>query len=114
MVILLQPAHRGFDSDCVAVFDDRYGNTPPFRDSWIPVGMMDPASFNQVLSNASLNLAFLRETDNPPETVESLKYHARAIQLVNERISKTKDSATDGTIGALVGFACHDVSYPFH
>jgi hypothetical protein len=96
----------------MTVFDDRYGNTPPFRDTWFPVGMMGPASFNQVLSNASLNLAFLKNTNNPPETMESLKYHARAIQLVNERISKSKGPATDGIIGALVGFACYDVSYP--
>ena len=94
------------------MFDDRYGNTPPFRDAWLPVGMMDPAAFHQVLSNAAMNLASLRASGNVPETLESLRHHARAVQLVNTRISNRSFATTDGLIGAVIGFACYSVSYP--
>jgi hypothetical protein len=93
-----------------SVFDGRYGNTPPFRDAWFPVGMMDPASFNQVLSNAAFNIVFLKSLNNPPETVEAMKYHAKALSPVNQRIANAKIAASDGMIGAVIGFACYDVS----
>ena len=67
------------------VFDDRYGNTPPFRDAWMPIGMMGPAAFRQVLSSAALNLAYLRARQSAPENLESIRHHAEAVKLVTRR-----------------------------
>ena len=84
---------------------------PPFKDAWFPVGMMDPASFNQVLSNAALNIVFLKSMNNPPETFETMKYHAKALKLVNQRIANARTAVADGMIGAVTGFACYHVRF---
>lgn len=93
------------------IFDDRYGCTPPFRDVWLPVGMMDSAAFYQVPSNASLNLASLCAGSSVPETLESMRYHAKVAKMVTERISDLKEAILDGLLGAVGGFACYHVCF---
>jgi hypothetical protein len=93
------------------VFDDRYGNTPAFRDAWMPVGILDPATFHQVLSNAALNLASLRAKRWVPETLESMRYHAKAVRSINRRIGNRRDALSDGLLGAVIGFACYYVNF---
>lgn len=94
------------------VFDDRYGNTPPFRDAWLPVGMMDAAAFHQVLSNAALNIACLQANELPPETHEAMMHHNKAVQMVMRKMSTLQTSTSDGVIGAIIGFACYAVRPP--
>jgi hypothetical protein len=94
------------------VFDDPYGNTPPFRDAWMPIGMMDPAAFHQVLSNAALNLASLRAGRSVPENLESIRHHAKAVKLVTQRIANPKEAVADGLLGAVAGFSCYHVNSP--
>lgn len=89
------------------VFDERYGNTPPFREAWLPVGMLHAASFHQVLSNAALNIAALRARKSIPEQKESMKHHTTALKLIAKDITDREQSIGDGVIGAIIGFACY-------
>jgi hypothetical protein len=69
----------------LAAFDDRYINIGAFRDACLPVAMVDPAAFHQVLSNALLNMSSRRAENNTRETNDCIKHHALAVKLVNER-----------------------------
>ncbi|RDW67554.1 hypothetical protein BP6252_08950 [Coleophoma cylindrospora] len=91
-------------------FDDRYGNLAPFRDTWFPVGLNDAASFYQVLSNAALNVNNVRHNTTGAESVHSLKYHTKALNLVRRRISDLGEATSDGLISTICGFACYKVS----
>src|SRR6187402_3359263 len=93
-------------------FDNRYVNIGPFRDACLPVGMIGPAAFHQALSNALLNIACRRTTRDPSEYYDSMRHHAQAVQLVNEGMSDLSSATSDEFIGAVIGFACYQVS-PF-
>jgi hypothetical protein len=96
----------------MSVFDDRYGNTPPYRDAWLPVAMTDAAAFHQILSNAALNLASLRGRDYVPEIHESMLHHTKALNLVKQRMSSSTTATSDSVIAAITAFACYAVRYP--
>ncbi|KIM95836.1 hypothetical protein OIDMADRAFT_59618 [Oidiodendron maius Zn] len=89
------------------VFDDRYGNTPPYRDAWLPLGMTDAATFYQVLSNAALNLASLRARYLAPETRVPMMYHTRAVMIVKQKISNKIYATSDSVIASITAFACY-------
>ncbi|KAH8593676.1 hypothetical protein B0O99DRAFT_208169 [Bisporella sp. PMI_857] len=89
------------------IFDDRYGNTPPFRNVWFPVGLIDAGGFHQLLSNASLNMAALRARGHEPETYESLIHHHQAVAIVAQKLTDPILATSDGILGAIVGFACY-------
>lgn len=95
--------------DRFLVFDDRYGNTPPFRDAWLPVGMYDAATFHQVLSNAALNLASLRSRDLPAETHEAMLHHTKAVTLLKKSLSNKRTATSDNVIAGITAFACYAV-----
>jgi len=97
-----------YSNSCLIAFDDRFVNVGPFRDACLPVGMMDPAAFHQVLSNALLNIS-CRRSENSPETNDCIKHHALAVKSVNERITDPNFTISDGFIGAIIGFACYYV-----
>jgi hypothetical protein len=84
-------------------------NIGPFRDACFPMAMLDSAAFHQVLSNTILNRLSRRPEDNSPESYESVKHHALAIKLVNQRIADPSSSTTEGFVGAVMGFACYHV-----
>jgi hypothetical protein len=75
---------RDISNICLPALDDRYTNVGPFRDACLPVGLMDPAAFHQVLSNALLNISGRRTENNFPETCDSRRHHALAVTLINE------------------------------
>jgi len=104
---------RHMTNSYLIAFDDRYVNVGPFRDACLPVGMMDPAAFHQVLSNALLNIS-CRRADISPETNDCMKHHALAVKSVNERITDPKLSISDGFIGAIIGFACYYVRNAYY
>jgi len=97
---------------CLIVFDDRYHNTPPFRDAWMPVGMASDSAFYQVLSNAALNIAALRANGTAPETKEAMMHHTKAVSLVARKVSHVNTATSDGVIGSIIGFACYSVKPP--
>lgn len=92
------------------VFDERYGNTPPYRDAWLPVSLESAASFHQVLANAALNLASLQSKDSVPEQRESLYHHNTALRLVAMDLQDPKKSTSDGVLTSITAFACYSVS----
>jgi hypothetical protein len=94
------------------VFDERYGNTPPFRDAWLPIGMSHAASFHQVIANASMNLASLRAKDSVPEQREALYHHNIALELAAKELLDPETATSDGLIGSILAFACYSVSHP--
>jgi len=91
------------------VFDDRYGNTPPYRDAWLPVGLTDAATFHQVLSNAALNIASLRGRESVPESRESIVHHTKAVMLVKQNMSNKLTATSDTVIASITAFACYAV-----
>lgn len=97
-----------------SVFDDRYGNTPPFRDAWLPVGLFDAATFHQVLSNAALNLASLRARGRVPETHETMMHHTKAITLVKQKIANKITATGDNVIAGITAFACYAVRISYY
>lgn len=68
------------DSSNMANHDPATSNNLALQ--WLPLGLLDPAGFLQLLCNACLNLECLRLGTNPPENLEAMKYHNRAVQYV--------------------------------
>ncbi|TAQ91467.1 hypothetical protein B7494_g162 [Chlorociboria aeruginascens] len=105
------PWQEGFNTQIerlwVGLFDDRYNNTPPFRHAWLPLGLMDAASFHQVLSNAALDLMGLRKNSKIPETIESITHHSLAVKMVAQRVSSLNKATIDGVIAAISGICCY-------
>ncbi|KAF7861415.1 hypothetical protein EAF04_007980 [Stromatinia cepivora] len=78
----------------------------PFRDFWFPLGTNDPAAMNLVLANASLHLNILRGIKK--ESRDSMMYHLSAVRSVNRRLENFAVEQSDGIMGAILGFICHD------
>ena len=79
------------------------------RVMWMTIGMSDSSAFNITLASAYLALA--RESRQPAgETTESMKHYTNSVHAVSKRLRDPVDSTSDGVIGAILGFACLDVS----
>ncbi|KAH8898164.1 hypothetical protein GQ53DRAFT_837144 [Thozetella sp. PMI_491] len=86
--------------------DDDSGQQKPLRDAWFTVGLEDEAAFLQVLANSALHLdSILHDGRLAHETSDSMKYHARALESVQRRISD--GGTSDGLLGSVTGFMCH-------
>jgi hypothetical protein len=81
----------------------------PYRDSWLPLSMSDPASFYEVLSQIALHVVSLRKEVG---CVRSLTYHSLAISSVNKRLSDPILRISDGIIHAILALASFCVSDP--
>ncbi|PQE04630.1 tachykinin family protein [Rutstroemia sp. NJR-2017a BBW] len=82
----------------------------PFRQFWYPLGLVDAAAMHLVLSNAAVQLDVLR--GEPSEGPGAVMHYLSAITSVNRRLSSLETSPeglTDGILGAILGFMCHDV-----
>ncbi|PVH77811.1 hypothetical protein DL98DRAFT_656527 [Cadophora sp. DSE1049] len=88
-------------------FDDRYHNIGPWRDACLPIGMLGPAAFHQMLSNALLNIRCRRPTCTPSDTYESRRHHGIAVKIVKEGMSDPAVATSDAFIGAIVGLTCY-------
>ncbi|KAH7413156.1 hypothetical protein BKA64DRAFT_346789 [Cadophora sp. MPI-SDFR-AT-0126] len=88
-------------------FDDRYHNIGPWRDACLPIGMLGPAAFHQMLSNALLNIRCRRPTCTPSDTYESIRHHGIAVKIVKEGMSEPVVATSDAFIGAIVGLTCY-------
>ncbi|KAM0127742.1 hypothetical protein ACHAO1_009357 [Botrytis cinerea] len=78
----------------------------PFRDFWFPLGTNDSAAMHLVLSNAALHLNALR--GNLDEGRDSMMYHHSAVRSVNRRLANFAVEHSDGIMGAILGFMCHE------
>ncbi|KAG4444285.1 hypothetical protein IFR05_000260 [Cadophora sp. M221] len=88
-------------------FDDRYHNIGPWRDACLPIGMLGPPAFHQMLSNALLNIRCRRPTCTPSDTYESIRHHAIAVKMVKDGMSDPAIATSDAFIGAVVGLTCY-------
>jgi hypothetical protein len=76
---------------------------------WITIGISDHSAFHLTMANASMLLAI--ETGSKTiETSESLNYYSMSLRSVEKRLQDPVDSTSEGVIGAVLGFVCHDVS----
>ncbi|TGO36232.1 hypothetical protein BHYA_0131g00100 [Botrytis hyacinthi] len=78
----------------------------PFRDFWFPLGTNDSAAMHLMLANAALHLNALK--GNRDEDRESMTYHLSAVRSVNRRLANFTVERSDGILGAILGFMCHD------
>ncbi|KAF7908761.1 uncharacterized protein EAF01_004516 [Botrytis porri] len=78
----------------------------PFRDFWFPLGTNDSAAMHLMLANVALHLNALK--GNRDEDRDSMKYHFSAIRSVNRRLAHFEVENSDGILGAILGFMCHD------
>ena len=74
--------------------------------------MADPAAFHQILFNSSLRIGMFHKsvgTDN----VQSVAHYASAVRSIQQRLCDPIVGISDGVIGAIIAFGCHDVGF-FH
>ncbi|KAG4431587.1 hypothetical protein IFR05_012927 [Cadophora sp. M221] len=89
------------------IFDERSGRASPLTVAWFQIGMLDAASFHQLLSGAATYFNNLRHGDGGQANGESLAHHAYSLQLINSQMRKPGTATTDGVISSVVGFACY-------
>jgi hypothetical protein len=80
------------------------------RSTWFSVGLYDSATFNMILSNSAAHLDQLRGIKDGERGLEAEKYHLIALQSVTKRLAEPNLDVTDGLIGGVAGFICHNVS----
>jgi hypothetical protein len=70
--------------------------------------MSDTSTFQLTVANAAVVYA-AGAGDKFRETPESLKHYNMSVRSVNKRLQDPVDGISEGLIGAVIGFACHDV-----
>jgi hypothetical protein len=83
----------------------------PFRDAFLPIGLIDAGAFHQILANT---LLYLRRVRPLPEAekyeVQEAQFHqTKALSIVSRKISDPKESTSDGVIATILGLACCSV-----
>jgi hypothetical protein len=99
----------------VSFLHDSMDTTPrPLGPIWFTVGMIDRSAFQLTLGNAAY--CFNKETNlyrgevfEGGETEESMKFYTMAMESVKRRLRDPVDGISEGVIGSVMGFACHDV-----
>jgi hypothetical protein len=70
--------------------------------------MSDQSAFHLAMANAAL--FFDREIGSENvESSESTKYYTMSLQVINKRLQDPVDKISEGVMGTVLGFACHDV-----
>ena len=78
----------------------------PFKDTWYPISVSDPAFFYEILSNISAYVFALRNADrNGAECAQSLALHSKAISSIRARLLDPVLGISDGIIGCVLAFA---------
>lgn len=82
------------------------GYLRPFKDTWFPISISDPAFFYEILSSIATHVFMLRgdfQTSN--RCIQSVKLHSRAIVSVRTRLLDPVLGIGDGVIGTVLAFA---------
>ncbi|KAE9370334.1 hypothetical protein N431DRAFT_426713 [Stipitochalara longipes BDJ] len=78
----------------------------PFKDTWYPISVSDPAFFYEILSNVSAYIFALRNGyRNGGECSQSIALHSRAISSIRARLLDPVLGISDGIIGSVLAFA---------
>ncbi|KAF2804568.1 uncharacterized protein BDZ99DRAFT_575220 [Mytilinidion resinicola] len=78
----------------------------PFRDTWLPLGLSDPALFYEILSHISLDIAAVNPGYSDRGRSRALELHLLALRDVNRRLEDPCQGLSEGVIGAVLAFAC--------
>lgn len=103
----------------ISFLHDSMDSTPrPLGPIWFTVGMVDKSAFQLTLGNAAY--CFNKETSlykgqvfDRGETEESMRFYTAAMESVERRLRDPVDGVSEGVIGTVMGFACHDVCQLF-
>ena len=78
----------------------------PFKDTWYPISLSDPAFFYEILSNVSASVFASRNGDGKrAESAQSLALHSKAISSIRARLLHPVLGISDGIIGTVLAFA---------
>jgi hypothetical protein len=78
----------------------------PFKDTWYPISVSDPAFFYEILSNVSAHVFALRNGfQNRDDCFQSIALHSRAINSIRARLLDPILGISDGIIGTVLAFA---------
>jgi hypothetical protein len=78
----------------------------PFKDTWFPISISDPAFFYEILSNISAHVFTLRNgLQNEDHCPQSIALHSRAMRSVRGRLLDPVLGISDGVIGTVLAFA---------
>jgi hypothetical protein len=81
----------------------------PLVEVWFTIGISDASAFYLTMSNAAM--LFGKETGSSDiESAESMMYYTMSLNSINKRLQDPVDGVSEGVIGAVLGFTCHDVS----
>jgi hypothetical protein len=81
-------------------------NYHPMFQIWVSIGLGDKSSFHLLLANA----ATILKEQSEEEGLEATRHYTISLKSVNARINDPNDRTSEGLIGAILGFACQDVS----
>jgi hypothetical protein len=70
--------------------------------------MSDANAMQITMANADVLYSIETGSKNA-ETIESTKYYTASLRSMNKRLQDPIDRNSDGVLGAVLGFACHDV-----
>jgi hypothetical protein len=71
--------------------------------------MSDKSAFHLTMANAAMFFGKEIGCTNA-ETAESMKYYTISLRSINKRLLDPIDSISEGVMGTVLGFVCHDVS----
>ncbi|KAF1988955.1 hypothetical protein K402DRAFT_327329 [Aulographum hederae CBS 113979] len=85
----------------------------PMLKIWVTIALSDPSAFHLLLSHAALfrssGKMFSKPYDDVEENDEAVKHYTLSLRSVSSRLHDAADGVSEGLIGSIVGFACHDV-----
>jgi hypothetical protein len=70
--------------------------------------MSDESAFNLTMANAA-TLYGIETGNGIRETAESMQYYSLSLRSINRRLQDPIDRISEGVIGTVLGFVCHDV-----
>jgi hypothetical protein len=83
----------------------------PLAEVWFTIGIADRSAFHLTMANAVM--LFAEETGSKgSETTESMMFYTMSLRSVNKRLQDPVDGISEGVIGTVLGFVCHDVGFP--
>ncbi|KAF2672871.1 hypothetical protein BT63DRAFT_138760 [Microthyrium microscopicum] len=71
--------------------------------------MSDSSALNLTLATAALAIS-RRFNYKIEDSTECLTYYTASLQEINQRLQDPKESASDGVVGTILGFACFDTN----
>ncbi|KAF2435919.1 hypothetical protein EJ08DRAFT_294615 [Tothia fuscella] len=78
------------------------------RSAWFTLGFFDEATLYIILSNSAAHLDRIRGLECGQKSLETDKFHLKALQSINKRLGQPDLEVNEGLISATSGFMCHN------